>query len=63
MAKARNLAPAQLGALGELKRLRGIDDAEADPRAPLGLTPALWRRIKAHFVRETPRLLEAPRAL
>jgi hypothetical protein len=33
-------------------------DAEIDPVSPVGLTPALWRHIKKHFLKEAPKLLE-----
>ena len=36
-------------------------DAEADRLRPQGMTPALWRRIKAHFVETAPRLLNEMR--
>jgi hypothetical protein len=33
-------------------------DAEADPVPVRGLSPTLWNRIKAYFLKESPRLLE-----
>ncbi|MFZ5470076.1 MAG: nucleotidyl transferase AbiEii/AbiGii toxin family protein [Myxococcota bacterium] len=40
------------------RALTWFEDAETDPRAPAGLTPALWKRIKAYFREEAPRLFE-----
>jgi hypothetical protein len=39
------------------RALAYFEDAEAEPVLPKGMTPALWRRIKAYFVDVAPRLL------
>jgi hypothetical protein len=35
-----------------------FQDAESDPVPVRGLTPALWRRIKAYFLKNTPGVLD-----
>jgi hypothetical protein len=40
------------------RALTWFEDAEKDPRVPVGLTPAKWKRIKAFFVEQAPQLLE-----
>jgi len=40
------------------RALTWFEDAETDPRKPIGLTPALWKRIKLFFERESPKLLD-----
>lgn len=40
------------------RALTWFDDAEADPDKVRGLTPALWKRIRAFFEEESPRLLD-----
>lgn len=44
------------------RALTWFEDAEADVVEPVGMTPALWRRIKKHFVAQAPALLMSTRA-
>lgn len=39
------------------KALTWFEDAERDPRVPRGMTPALWARIRRHFIAHAPELL------
>jgi hypothetical protein len=43
-----------------LTALTWFDDAEADRVLPRGMTPALWKRIRAYFEREAPRRVFEP---
>lgn len=42
------------------RALTWFADAESDPVHVRGMTPALWRRIRAFFEKEAPRLLNEP---
>lgn len=40
--------------------LTWFEDAESEPKSPLGMTPKLWRAIRSFFEIEAPRLVLAP---
>jgi hypothetical protein len=40
------------------RSLTWFEDAQKDPRSPIGLTPALWKRVRAFFQQEAPCLLD-----
>lgn len=40
-----------------VRALTYVDDAEADPILPRGMTPAFWKEVRMYFAREAPRLL------